>query len=334
MRLPGEVVSLTVGADDAGVRLDVFLARVFPESSRSFLAKAIEAGGVRIDGVVSRSSVRLKAGMLVAFTVPKPPRSGPAAEEIPLEFLHVDDAIAVVNKVAGMVVHPAKGNWTGTLAGALKWHLEKEHEGGDGLSMAGGPTRPGIVHRLDRETSGVIVVARSEAAHQALAQQFEQRTVSKTYLAITQGEPQFDSDEIDLPIGIHPYQREKMAIRRDHSTSRDAVTRYEVLERFRAAALVRVAPRTGRTHQIRVHLAAIGTPVLCDVLYSGRGVIPPTFFGLPPGPPLIARQALHAAMLELDHPVTGARMRFEAPLPADMDRTLAALRSLSISRKT
>jgi 23S rRNA pseudouridine1911/1915/1917 synthase len=301
----------------------VFLARIFPESSRSFLARAIAAGAVRIDGVVARASVRLKAASVVAFTVPQPPRAGPAAEEIPLEFLHVDELIAVVNKPAGMVVHPAKGNWKGTLAGALKWHLE---QGESGLSTAGGATRPGIVHRLDRDTSGVIVVARSEAAHHALAKQFERRTVTKTYLAITQGQPQFDADEIDLPIGIHPYQREKMAVRRDHSTTRDAVTRYEVVERFGVAALVRVAPRTGRTHQIRVHLAAIGTPVLGDALYSGRGVIEPGFFGLPDGPPLLKRQALHAAALEIDHPVSGERLRFEAPLPADMQRTLDVLR--------
>ncbi len=263
----------------------------------------------------------------MAFTVPKPPRAGPAAEEIPLDFLHVDDAIAVVNKPAGMVVHPAKGNWNGTLAGALKWHLERGAGGDEGLSTAGGPTRPGIVHRLDRDTSGVIIVARNESAHHALAKQFEQRTVTKTYLAITQGQPQFDADQIDLPIGIHPYQREKMAVRRDHPTSREAVTRYEVIERFHGAALVRVAPRTGRTHQIRVHLAAIGTPVLGDVLYSGRGVIEPMLFGLPEGPPLLRRQALHATALEIDHPVTGERMRFESPLPPDMERTLAALRT-------
>ncbi len=323
---PGDVVSLPVAEETAGERLDVFLARTFPESSRSFLARAVAAGAVRIDGIVARASVRLKAGSLVAFTIPKPPRAGPAAEEIPLDFLHVDDAIAVVNKPAGMVVHPAKGNWNGTLAGALKWHLEKEQGGDAGLSTTGGPTRPGIVHRLDRDTSGAIIVARSEPAHHALAKQFEQRSVTKTYLAITQGQPQFDADEIDLPIGIHPYQREKMAVRRDHSTSRDAVTRYEVIERFRGAALVRVAPRTGRTHQIRVHLAAIGTPVLGDVLYSGRGVIDPVFLGLPAGPPLLRRQALHAAVLEIDHPVTAKRMRFEAPLPPDMERTLAALR--------
>jgi len=152
--------------------------------------------------------------------------------------------------------------------------------------------------------------------------------VAKTYLAITQGQPQFDADEIDLPIGIHPYQREKMAVRRDHSTARDALTRYEVVERFAGAALVRLTPRTGRTHQIRVHLAAIGAPVLGDALYSGRGLIEPPLFGLPPGPPLLARQALHAQALEVEHPVTAARLRFEAPLPADLEATLAALRAL------
>ena len=311
------------------MRLDVFLARTFPEQSRSFLARSIDKGAVRVDGVVARASLKLKAGSTVCMTVPEPPRAGPAAEEIPLDFVHCDDWIAVVNKPAGMVVHPAKGNWKGTLAGALKWHLERADA--VGLSNVGGPTRPGIVHRLDRDTSGVIVVARTEEAHHALAKQFERRTVTKTYLAITQGQPQFDSDEINLPIGIHPYQREKMAVRRDHSTSREAVTRFEVLERFRGAALVKVAPKTGRTHQIRVHLAAIGCPVLCDGLYSGRTRIEPAFFGLAgnaaeSGGSLIERQALHAASLAVDHPVTRERIEFAAPLPADMQAVLDALR--------
>ena len=313
-----------VPPESAGQRLDVFLARMIPEQSRSFLARAIEKGAVRVDGVAARAAVKLKAGSLVCLVVPAPPRAGPAAEEMPLDFLLVDDTMAAVNKPAGMVVHPAKGNWKGTLAGALRWHLER---GGAGLSTAGGPTRPGIVHRLDRDTSGVIVVARTEEAHHRLAKQFERRSVEKTYLAVTQGQPSLDRDEISVPIGIHPYQRERMAVRRDHATSREAVTRYEVVERFRGAALVRVTPKTGRTHQIRVHLAHIGCPVLCDVLYSGRSVIEPPLFGLSAGPPLIARQALHAANLAIDHPASGERLTLAAPLPSDMERLLAALRN-------
>jgi 23S rRNA pseudouridine1911/1915/1917 synthase len=327
---PGSEVVVVVGDESAGMRLDQFLVREFPGHSRSFLARAIEKSAVRVDGVTARASHRLRAGSSVCFTVPEPPRAGPAAEEIPLVFVHVDESIAVVDKPPGMVVHPAKGNWKGTLAGALIWHLGGAD--GAGLSTAGGATRPGIVHRLDRDTSGVIIVARSEEAHHALARQFERRTVEKTYLAITQGAPQFDRDEINLPIGIHPYQREKMAIRADHSTSREALTRFEVVERFRTAALVRLTPKTGRTHQIRVHLAAIGCPVLCDALYSGRSRIDAPFPG-PPAPgatvaePLLARQALHAAQLAVDHPRTGARMTFAAELPADMQRVLAALRA-------
>ena len=323
----GDEVTFVVSADAVGERLDVFLTKAFPDRSRSFLARAIDRGAVRVDGLAARSSLKLRAGSQVRFTVPQPPRDGPAAEEIPLDFIHLDAWMAVVDKPAGMVVHPAKGNWKGTLAGALKWHLERAGEAG-GLSIAGGPTRPGIVHRLDRDTSGVILVARTDEAHHALAKQFEQRTTEKTYLAITQTAPQFDRDEINLPIGIHPYQREKMAVRRDHATSREAVTRYEVLERFRGAALVQVTPKTGRTHQIRVHLAAIGCPVLCDGLYSGRTVIEPVFLRLPAGPPLLQRQALHAASIAIDHPVSRERLTFSAPLPADMERMLATLRSV------
>ncbi|RLS35305.1 MAG: RluA family pseudouridine synthase [Planctomycetota bacterium] len=317
-------MTLTVDGEAAGTRLDVLLVRHAGGMSRSAVARVIEAGTVRVDGVVARSSLLLRAGSVVCFTFPELPRTGPEAEEIALDFLHLDDAMAAVNKPAGMVVHPAKGNWKGTLAGALKWHLERS----GGLSDVGGPTRPGIVHRLDRDTSGVIVVARSEEAHHALAKQFEERTTEKSYLAVTQGEPRFDRDEIDLPIGIHPYQRERMAVRRDHSTSRDAVTRFEVVERFRRAALLRVTPKTGRTHQIRVHLAAIGCPVLADSLYSGRGSVDRAFLGLRgDAAPIIARQALHAASLGIDHPVTRQRLLLAAPLPADIEALLAVLRA-------
>ncbi len=322
--VPGTVLLLTVDGDVVGMRLDQFVVRHAGGLSRSAVARAIDAAAVRVDGVVAKASLQLKAGMVVAYTVPEPARAGPEAEEIPLEFLYLDDVMGAVNKPAGMVVHPAKGNWKGTLAGALKWHLERV---AGGLSTVGGPTRPGIVHRLDRDTSGVIIVARNEESHHALAKQFERRTTEKTYLAIVQGEPRFDRDEINLPIGIHPYQRERMAVRRDHSTSRDAVTRYEVLERFGRASLVKVTPKTGRTHQIRVHLAAIGCPILADILYSGRGVVERSFLGLRgDAAPLLTRQALHASSLAIDHPGTRQRMLFEAPLPADILRLLTVLR--------
>jgi len=325
--VPGDVLVIPVGAADSGTRLDQFVVRHAGGASRSAVARAIEAGAVRVDGVVAKASHRLEPGSVVAYTVPEPPRAGPEAEEIPLVFLHVDEALAAVDKPAGMVVHPAKGNWKGTLAGALLWHLGREGPEGAGLSRGGGPTRPGIVHRLDRDTSGVIVVARTEAAHQALARQFERRTTEKTYLAVVQGEPRFDRDEIDLPIGIHPYQRERMAVRADHSTSRDAVTRFEVVERYGRAALLRVTPKTGRTHQIRVHLAAVGCPILADPLYSGRGSVDRGFLGLRgENGPLLGRHALHAAALAVDHPLSGARMRFEAPLPADIAALLDVLR--------
>lgn len=336
MPQPGEPVEFVVAAEEAGGRLDRYLAEKLPELSRSSLARTIDKGLVRVNGVTAKASLKLKETARVCFMMPEPPRDGPQAEEIPLEFLYRDELMAAVNKPPGMVVHPAKGNWKGTLAGALRWHLQQAGPSADGepastgLSTLGGPTRPGIVHRLDRDTSGVIAVARTEHAHQALAKQFERRTVAKTYLAITHGTLELDADEIDLPIGIHPYQREKMAVRRDHATSREAVTRYEVVERFgRMAALVRVAPKTGRTHQIRVHLAAAGAPVLCDALYSGRNTIPAAFFGgAADGPPLIERQALHAARLEIDHPASGERLVLEAPLPADMQRLLEHLRGL------
>jgi 23S rRNA pseudouridine1911/1915/1917 synthase len=174
---PGSEVVLKADADSVGTRLDVFLVRAFPEQSRSFLARSIDKGAVRVDGVVARASHKLRAGTIVCMTVPEPPRDGPAAEEIPLEFVYLDDWIAVVNKAAGMVVHPAKGNWKGTLAGALKWHLERADAvaGSSGLSNSGGPTRPGIVHRPDRDTSGVLLIAKTRKMASDLGESFRSR---------------------------------------------------------------------------------------------------------------------------------------------------------------
>lgn len=262
----------------------------------------------------------------------EPPPEGPAPQDIPLAILYEDDWIVVVDKPAGMIVHPAKGHWEGTLASALAHHFGP-------LSGRGGPTRPGIVHRLDRDTSGVIVVAKNDQAHDALAAQFKSRAVEKEYLAIVAGVPDLDRDVIHEPIGDHPTQREKKAIRREDASAREATTAYEVVERFAGYALVRARPKTGRTHQIRLHLAHIGCPVLCDRLYGGRAkiseleLIPRDRIAhdkpaerLAREQPLLERQALHAHRLAISHPTSGERIVFEAPLHADMERTLAVLR--------
>ncbi len=323
---PPERLYLVVEPHEAGQRLDVFLHGRLPEISRSRLRAAVDAGNATVDGLPAKASGKLKAGQRVEFTPAEPPAEGPEPEAIALDILYEDESIAVVNKPAAMVVHPAKGHWSGTLASALVHRFGR-------LSQHGGPTRPGIVHRLDRDTTGVIVVARNDRAHANLAAQFEARTVAKQYLAIVVGQPDRDRDIVDHPIGAHPSQREKMALRAGHSTSREAHTEYAVEERLGPVALVRAFPKTGRTHQIRLHLLHAGNPVLCDKLYSGRGALSEVeaqawIDKRPPKPEsedrriLLDRQALHAHRLEIDHPQTGERLEFSAPLPADMQRTL------------
>jgi 23S rRNA pseudouridine1911/1915/1917 synthase len=317
-------VELAVEETFDGCRLDVFLAQKFSAYSRVHLRKVINADAVQVNGRRAKAAHKLRTGERVSIVLPELPRISPQGEDIPLEILYEDEWLAAINKSAGMVVHPAKGHWKGTLTSALQFHFDQ-------LSGAGGPTRPGIVHRLDRDTSGVLVVAKTDQAHFALADQFEARSTEKEYLAITVGVPDRDRDIVDQPIGIHPYQREKMAIRRDHATSRPAQTYYEVVERFGGFALVKVLPKTGRTHQIRVHLAHIGCPVLCDKLYSGRDRITRGELLRKPGNRddqelILSRQALHASRLGLVHPSTGQRLEFVAPLAEDMSSALTVLR--------
>ncbi|RIK81386.1 MAG: RluA family pseudouridine synthase [Planctomycetota bacterium] len=314
-------VEVIVAAEHANVRLDAFLAGQFPEHSRVRLQAAISDGGALVDGRKTvRASERLQPGQRVAIRLPDVPRAGPAPEDIPLDVLYEDEHLAAVNKPPGMVVHPAKGHWSGTLAGAI------QHRFGS-VSAAGGPTRPGIVHRLDRDTSGVIVVARNDQAHMRLAAQFESRGVEKEYFAIVAGQPRLDRDLIDRPIGAHPYQREKMAIRADHPTVREAQTFYEVIERFDGLAAIRVLPKTGRTHQIRVHLASIGCPILCDRLYGGRAKLTRGELArrYEDTTTVLERQALHARRIALDHPATNVRIEFTAPLAADLVAALEAI---------
>jgi 23S rRNA pseudouridine1911/1915/1917 synthase len=326
--LPSWPQKFIVAPEQAGQRLDVFLAEQLPTFSRATLRRAIDAGHVHVEDESCKASLRLREGNRVVIDQVAAPREGPAPQKIPLEILYEDDAIVVVNKRAGMIVHPAKGHWEGTLASALAHHFGP-------LSSRGGPTRPGIVHRLDRDTSGVIVVAKNDQAHDALAAQFKSREVEKEYLAIVAGVMDRDRDVVDEPIGDHPTQREKKAIRREDANARPAVTVFEVVERFAGYSLIRALPRTGRTHQIRIHLAHIKCPVLCDRLYGGRSKI--TELELIPhgkigqdqqlhATTLLFRQALHAHRLRITHPVTGEKMQFEAAIPADIERTLEALR--------
>jgi 23S rRNA pseudouridine1911/1915/1917 synthase len=319
-QLSSEPQDLIVPPEHVGARLDWYLAQQFSSYSRVMLRKIINAAGVQVDGNRVKAAHKLQAGERITISLPELPREGPQPENIPLEVLYEDEHLAVINKPPGMVVHPGKGHWAGTLTAALQFHFDQ-------LSSAGGAARPGIVHRLDRDTSGVIVVAKTDRAHLRLAEQFEARTTEKEYFAICAGRADRDRDTIDLPIGIHPYQRERMAIRRDHESSREAQTFYEVAERFDGFIAFRVRPKTGRTHQIRLHLVTINCPVLCDKQYGGRASI--TLGELQRSADetvLLDRQALHARRLKIQHPETGEPLEFEAPIPADLERTLAALR--------
>lgn len=322
--LSDQPIELVVGPAEAGWRLDQFLVYHFPQYTRAHLRRIITAGGVRVDDRGCKPAYRLKLGQRVSIVLPEIPRQSPKPENIPLEILYEDEWLAVINKPPGMVVHPSRGHWSGTIAGALVYHF------GGKLSGLGGPTRPGVVHRLDRDTSGALLVAKHDLAHSHLARQFHDRVVEKEYFALVVGTPDRDRDVISLPIGVHPHQREKMAIRTVTPSGRTAETFYEVLERFDGFAALRVAPKTGRTHQIRVHLDHIGCPVLCDKHYGGRATITLSEIRRePPSPaeePLLGRQALHAWRLGFIHPGTEKWMKVEAPLPADILRVLEALR--------
>lgn len=305
-----------------GMRVDALIAKSFPQISRAKIQRSMRKGLVQVDGVVAKPSQRVKLDQRVSFELPPIESDAPIPEDIPLDILFEDEHVVAINKPPAMVVHPAKGHWSGTLTAALAFHFQK-------LSSIGGEHRPGIVHRLDRDTSGVILIAKTDAAHQGLASQFEQRTVSKEYVAIVSPAPDRDRELIKKPIGAHPYQREKMAIRESHSTSRNAETFFEVMERMRGFAVVQAKPKTGRTHQIRVHLSHWGCPVLADRLYSGQSKILRSQISKVSSDAeivLLDRQALHAQKIEFSHPVSGERMSVEAPLAKDMVQTIETLR--------
>jgi 23S rRNA pseudouridine1911/1915/1917 synthase len=304
------------------VRLDRFLQARAGDLSRTRLQALIAAGRVLVDGRSRKASHRLRPGEAVSVEVPPPAPLALAPEPIPLDVVYEDEAVLVVNKPAGLVVHPGAGHTTGTLVHALLWHT------GGRLSGIGGVRRPGIVHRLDRGTSGLLAVAKSDAAHASLARQLKARTVERRYLALVHGRVLQPEGLVETAIGRDPRSRLRMAVR-PPGAGRLAVTRYRVLERFDAPApltWLAVHLGTGRTHQIRVHLAHLGFPVVGDRTYRPRAAGPLD-------PALAARVvalgglALHAAALGFTHPLTGTRLRFEAPLPAPLEALLASLRA-------
>jgi 23S rRNA pseudouridine1911/1915/1917 synthase len=320
-----EPVELRVRIKAEGMRLDHYLAMYFQDFSRSELQKAIEGGHVKVNGRPTKASYKVRNEDRLYVELPEPINDVIVPEDIPLDVLYQDECVAVVNKPADMVVHPARGNWTGTLANALAFHFK------DALSRANGTFRPGIVHRLDRDTSGVILVAKADVTHREVSMQFETRKVFKEYVALCSGELDRDSDYIEAPMKHHPHEREKMVVAdRSDLEAKEACSYYEVMERFRGYTLVKVQPRTGRTHQIRVHLAHVRCPVLADKLYSGRDRL--MLSDVVPRLPkeedevLLGRQALHAYRLRFKHPKKGTWVEVEAPLPPDIRKALEALR--------
>jgi 23S rRNA pseudouridine1911/1915/1917 synthase len=314
--------ALVVGPEEAGLRLDAWLARRLPALSRSRIRALIDAGHVDLDGREPRPATHVKAGQTATVSVPAAEPAAPRPEPIPLRVVHEDAALLVVDKPAGLVVHPGAGHATGTLVNALLARVSD-------LSGVGGVLRPGIVHRLDRGTSGLLVVAKSDEAHRALTRQFAGRSVEKEYLALVLGVPARGEGEIAAPIGRDPVQRKRMSTRA--ARGREARTSWAVAERFDGAALLRVRIHTGRTHQIRVHLASIGHPVAGDPVYGGTRTPSSRRAAARDALLSLQRPALHAARLAFEHPGSGDRVVFESALPGDLAAVLSALRSTSRS---
>jgi len=303
-----EIRTFLVESNDAGKRIDVFLSEKIEDMSRSRIQKLIEDNKIKVNAKEIKSNYKIKNGDEITVEVPKPVMLQIQAEDIDIDILYEDDDIVVVNKPQGMVVHPAAGNYTGTLVNAL---LKKCRT----LSSINGVIRPGIVHRIDKDTSGVLVVAKNDYAHQHLAEQIKEHTVKRVYIALTEGVIKQDQGTIDKPIGRHPIHRKKMAV---IENGKRAVTHFKVLERYKENTLVEARLETGRTHQIRVHMAYIGHPLVGDPVYGFKK----QKFNL-------KGQALHAMVLGFIHPRTGEYMEFSSPLPDYFQNLIEKLRRMS-----
>ncbi|SRR5579883_500146 len=325
------ILEIRVAKGETPERVDQYLSRVIANSSRTKVQHAIAAGAIVLNGkTLDRASYKIRGGDLFHITIPRPPAVQAQAEDIPLDIVFEDDALIIINKPAGMVVHPAHGSRTGTLVNALLHHIrEFRHQ-----HPASNPDRPGIVHRLDKDTSGLLVVAKTEEAHRNLARQFFHHTAQRIYNAIVWGNPKQRFGRIETELGRHPKDRKRFAVVSEGG--KIAITDYAVLEDFPGFSFVELRLQTGRTHQIRVHMQHIGHPVFGDAVYGGRamnvmrqdipqwkGWVDNLLTGL-------TRQALHARTLRLHHPTTGELMEWSVPLPEDMQGVLLAMSNLAV----
>lgn len=296
LELEGEVRTVTVPPESENVRLDKWLGEAFPEFTRSSLQKLMQQGNVTSGGKVLAKNYKGKAGEIIELLIPPPEHMDAQPEKIPLDIVYEDNDLLVVNKPKGMVVHPAPGHFSGTLVNALLYHC------GDSLSGINGVIRPGIVHRIDKDTSGLLIVAKNDAAHGHLAQQIKEHTFTRMYEAVVYGNVKQDSGTVDAPIGRHPTDRKRMCV--TEKNSRNAVTHYEVVARYNGFTHLRLKLETGRTHQIRVHMAYLGHPVAGDPVYGVKKVIAS-----------LGGQCLHARVIGFIHPTTGEYLEFSSDLP-------------------
>ena len=302
-----EIYTFTPDDEQKNVRIDKFLSEQLPDQSRSYLQKLLKEGNVTVNEKPVKANYKVQLSDTVRLELPEPENPDILPEDIPLDILYEDEDVLIVNKPKGMVVHPAAGHYQGTLVNAVMAHC------GDSLSGINGVMRPGIVHRIDKDTTGALLVCKNDIAHRDLAEQLKCHSIRRRYRAVVQGNLKEDEGTIEGPIGRHPTDRKKMAI--NHKNGKDAITHYKVLERFGEATYVECRLETGRTHQIRVHMASIGHPLLGDTVY-----------GSSKNPYHLEGQALHAMILGFVHPRTGEYMEFTAPLPEYFVKLLTKLR--------
>ncbi len=317
-------VTLHIRRKLPGRRIDKYLHARFPRLSRTLIQRLIKQGAVTVNGRPTKASYEPDGHDRVELIIPPPEPYDLVPEAIPLDIIYEDDHMLAINKSKGIIVHPSKSTQGGTIANGLAYYAKSLSHGED-------PFRPGIVHRLDKNTTGVMLVAKTDEAHWRLSLQFERRTVRKTYLGVVEGSPQLDGDVIDAPLAAHPLMKDRFIIPGCHAgvasrLAKEAITEYEVVERFRGYSLVHLHPKTGRTHQLRVHMSYIGHPMAGDTFYGGHYVSEVHLTGAGSDLPLTNQQALHAFRIRFKHPILETNMELEAPPPEDLSRLIRLLR--------